>query len=376
MVKVLHINSNYLTSKLHENLLDNLKKKGIKSTVFMPIKFQTKDNILYESKHEVYNPVSFHDFDKYIFTWKQNKIYRKLHHYINVNEYNMTHAHTLFTDGNVAYQLKKKFGIPYIVTVRGDTDIENFFKKRINLRNRGRKILENAFKVVFISEKNRDKLLNKYVNTESLKLQIFKKSTVIPNGIDSYYLENEGIPKNIDSLKSLKFIQVGKLIERKNGLGSLKGIKEYIKNTENCAELIFVGDIIDKRYVNRIKKEGKGIVSFYPSIKPEKLIELYREADIFIMPSFTETFGLVYPEAMSQGLPVLYTKGQGFDGQYPEGYVGYSVSANDPKIIAEKIECIVNKYPILSQNALEAHKRFNWSELAQQYVNIYKNCSF
>lgn len=40
------------------------------------------------------------------------------------------------------------------------------------------------------------------------------------------------------------------------------------------------------------------------------------------MPSHKETFGLVYAEAMSQGLPIIYTKNQGFDGQFPDGYVG------------------------------------------------------
>ena len=42
------------------------------------------------------------------------------------------------------------------------------------------------------------------------------------------------------------------------------------------------------------------------------------------MPSITETFGLVYGEALSQGLLIIYTKGQGFDGQIKEKLAGYS----------------------------------------------------
>ena len=59
----------------------------------------------------------------------------------------------------------------------------------------------------------------------------------------------------------------------------------------------------------------------------EELIKLYRDSHIFTMPSITESFGLVYAEAMTQALPVVYTKGQGFDGQFPDGEVGYSVEA-------------------------------------------------
>ena len=51
----------------------------------------------------------------------------------------------------------------------------------------------------------------------------------------------------------------------------------------------------------------------------KNLIEFIGENDIFVMPSINETFGLVYAEAMSQGLPVIYTKGQGFDKQFNDG---------------------------------------------------------
>jgi glycosyltransferase involved in cell wall biosynthesis len=57
----------------------------------------------------------------------------------------------------------------------------------------------------------------------------------------------------------------------------------------------------------------------------EKLLNNYRNSDIFIMPSYNETFGLVYIEAMSQGLPIIYTQNEGVDGYFKEGSVGYSV---------------------------------------------------
>src|SRR5699024_6299880 len=114
MTQVLHINSNYLTSKLHENLIDRLENNKIHNTIFMPIKVETKEEFLYQSKHEVYHPVSFKNWHKFLFLYKQKKIYKKLHELINLKEFDVVHAHTLFTDGNVAYQLNKDYGIPYI----------------------------------------------------------------------------------------------------------------------------------------------------------------------------------------------------------------------------------------------------------------------
>lgn len=373
MIQVLHINSNYLTSKLHENLLDRLENNLIHNTVYMPIKEETKGNFLYESKYEVYSPVAFKNIDKFVFTYKQNKIYKKLHETIDVAKVDMVHAHTLFTDGNIAYKLYKDYGIPYVVTVRGYTDIDSFFKIRVNLRKRGREILKNASKIIFLSETNKNDLLNQYIPDKSLKKDILDKSLIVPNGIDDYFFENQGIPRTLDSKKPIRFIQVGKIIPLKNGLGSVKGIQIFSETTGQEAELTFVGKKVDETYAEKIEDEGKQMVTYKGLVQMEELVEVFRQHDIFIMPSFSETFGLVYPEAMSQGLPVIYTKGQGFDGQYEDGHVGYPVNADNPKDIANKIKLIVDNYDEISKNAVSAYKKFNWDNLSQNYINIYSN---
>src|SRR5699024_5902536 len=242
-MQVLHINSNYLTSKLHENLLDHLENENIHNTVYMPIKEETQENFLYESKYEVYHPIAFKNIDKFIFTYKQRKIYQKLKQTVNPAQYDIIHAHTLFTDGNIAYLLNKEYGIPYIVAVRGFTDIDGFFKKRINLRKRGRQILKHADKIVFLSETNRQELLNKYIKNKIFKKEIMEKSKIIPNGIDAEYFENKGEPKKLDLSQPIKFIQVGQIRERKNGLSSIEAIKQFMKKTELDAQLLFVGKI-------------------------------------------------------------------------------------------------------------------------------------
>src|SRR5699024_9621156 len=318
-MQVLHINSNYLTSKLHENLLDHLENENIHNTVYMPIKEETQENFLYESKYEVYHPIAFKNIDKFIFTYKQRKIYQKLKQTVNPAQYDIIHAHTLFTDGNVAYRLNKEYGIPYIVAVRGFTDIDGFFKKRINLRKRGRQILKHADKIIFLSETNRQELISIYIKNETFKKENMEKSIIIPNGINAEYFENKGQPKKLDPSKPIRFIQVGQIRKRKNGLGSIQAIKLFMEKTGIEAQLLFVGKIVEKDYAEQINKKGQGLVTIHSPVEVNELISIYRENDIFIMPSFSETFGLVYPEAMSQGLPVLYTKGQGFDGQYEDG---------------------------------------------------------
>ena len=104
------------------------------------------------------------------------------------------------------------------------------------------------------------------------------------------------------------------------------------------------------------------------------LRELYRENDIFIMPSIKETFGLVYAEAMSQGLPVVYSRGQGFDGQFPEGLVGFSVKSLDAYEIAEKLEEIIGNYECLTAACKKNVEKFNWKNIVRVYEREYQNC--
>ncbi|MCM1113853.1 MAG: glycosyltransferase family 4 protein, partial [Muribaculum sp.] len=94
--------------------------------------------------------------------------------------------------------------------------------------------------------------------------------------------------------------------------------------------------------------------------------------DLFVMPSRTETFGLVYAEAISQGLPVLYTRGQGFDGQFTEGVVGYAVDADNPGEIAERIADAAEHLAELSGNGLRLAERFCWREICERYRDLYE----
>ena len=91
------------------------------------------------------------------------------------------------------------------------------------------------------------------------------------------------------------------------------------------------------------------------------------------MVSKPETFGLVYVEALSQHLPIIYAKGQGFDGFYPDGYVGYPAEAGNSEDIANKIELLIKNYAAIERNveALDLYIDFSWSNIAKKYLSIY-----
>src|SRR5699024_11798943 len=114
---------------------------------------------------------------------------------IDLSQYNLVHAHTWFTDGNVAYEIFKKTGIPYVVTIRGYTDIVNFYRKRIDLRKRGKKILDHASKIIFVSQAHKNYLFDYYITDTPLRDQLKSKSHGIINWIGQFCFEYKGIAK-------------------------------------------------------------------------------------------------------------------------------------------------------------------------------------
>ena len=159
------------------------------------------------------------------------------------------------------------------------------------------------------------------------------------------------------------------LIKNKNITTTQKALQK-LEDEGYKVSLTVVGKIIDKKEFEKIIKNK--FTNYIPAQPKEKLIELYRKHDIFIMPSFTESFGLVYAEAMSQGLPVIYSRGQGFDGQFEEGKIGYHVDAYNSEELYKKIIKILEEYNKFSKVCVDASKKFNWESLSKEYIEIYK----
>jgi len=111
-------------------------------------------------------------------------------------------------------------------------------------------------------------------------------------------------------------------------------------------------------------------MSFYGYIgNRNELMNLYRESDIFIMPSFTETFGVTYIEAMSQGLPVIYSRTEGIDGLFNNGEVGFAVNPLDVRGIVNKIENIYANYEEISMNCAKISESFSWDNIVEKYID-------
>ncbi len=363
-MKVLHINNNYIYTHLHQQLAEELQKNGVENLVFSPVVKGAKAVV--EVNENVMVRECFGKWDKISFYYKQEKILSALKECIKGETFDLIHAYTLFTDGNAANRLSKETGIPYVVAIR-NTDVNAFFRLRPYLRTRAIRILRGASRIFFLSESYKKRVLEDYI-PKKYHRELLSKIDVIPNGIGSLWHE-ENVIKKEKTEDPIRVVCAGRVDHNKNYLTTAKAC-QILKNKGENIEFHAVGRVGDEKVLEKLK--AYDFVTYHKPTDARGLMELYKDKTLFVMPSFQESFGLVYAEAMSQGLPVIYTRGEGFGGQFPEGEVGFAVDPGNPEEISEKIEEILSNYEILSENCIQNSKKFNWESISSKYASIYQ----
>ena len=363
-MRVLHINRNYLGTTLHQTMIEHLDELGVKSSVFVPVCKTEKATI--RPNNNVCVSCCINNIDRFIFDLKQLKIIHSIEKNFDVKSFDCIHAYTLFTDGNAAMKLAKRYKKPFVVAVR-NTDVNDFFAKLFYLRGRGIKIMRAAQKIFFLSDAYRKTVFEKYIPQKYYD-ELYAKSLIIPNGIDDFWFNNQPPEEKREISNPVKLIYAGRIDKNKN-IPTIKKAMDVLHEKGVESTLTVIGKIVDQSEFLKIKDDDR--ITYLPAMPKELLIEQYRKHDIFVMPSFTESFGLVYAEAISQGLPVVYSKGQGFDGQFDEGVVGYHCNAEDPYEVAAALKEIIDSCSE-RKNYVKASLKFKWNDLCAKYVQVYK----
>ena len=223
---------------------------------------------------------------------------------INFN-YDLIHCHYIFPDGILGYCLSKKYDVPFVVTVRSG-DFINVKKSFIN-KLIFKFILNKADKIIALTQVLKNDLLD-FVSEV--------KITTIPNFIDDdfYHIETNKISDYPS--KKLQFISVANLIPRKN----IEWLIEYASKNVNSIDLIICGN---GELLSQLKLKATNNVYFKGRIEREAIIEELDKADVFVLPSVNETFGLVYVEAAARKNVIVGLSGTGLDGVMEQG--GYFV---------------------------------------------------
>ena len=377
-MKVLYLTEDYIGSRVHHNLCRSIVEADnqIDMTV---VSFNRPDYPLRDLR-ETYDGINYHLVEsefggnillyRVLFPYKIGSKYHRLMESGTAENANLTIASTLFSDGAVAYRLWRERGIPYVVVVRG-TDVNFYLRCMPHLYRIGRQIVANAKKVVFISPVHRQQFENSLVFSR-LAERLQQKSVTISNGIDQIWIDNQCFDDAARQLDSILYI--GAFDSNKNVETLIESCKILRKqNPQLTLNLIGGGGNRNEQVLKLVNRHQDWIKFFGPVYNKLKLIEICRQNAVFAMISISETFGLVYLEALTQGLPVVYTDGQGFSGAIPDLNVGCAVNPKSATDVAEKLKIALANRKMM-QNDIRKIKfdEFCWPQKAQQWLSIIK----
>jgi glycosyltransferase involved in cell wall biosynthesis len=147
-------------------------------------------------------------------------------------------------------------------------------------------------------------------------------------------------------------------------LTRLKGVPYLIDAFSKAklpnAELLLLGDTA---FVDPSWLAAPGI-RHQPPIPRYLLPSVFRSADVFVMPSLAESYGLVLLEAMASGIPVVASANSIGPDVVDDGVNGYVVPARDSDALAERIVMLARDPSLrhkMSEAAVLGAERFTWS---------------
>lgn len=375
---LLYLTEDYLHSKVHNNLLMCMleQDKNLKIYLFAPQRPRVGETLIsgfikHERLIEVIVPIDI-PLSRYRFDFRAKvrcKV-RLIEKFVPISKIDVIHAATLFTEGSVARVIQKKYNIPFFVSMRG-TDSDFYAQKMFHLWPMSRDVIKNANAMAYVTPMIKRKMMERWQYRDFRdKLRM---GFIINNGIDSIWINNQYLEKKTIS-DPVRVLYIGRFDSNKNVMRLITAVKEIHKS--QAIRLILIGGDGDKQsLIEREVKQHSDFIEYIGKIfDKQKLIQIVRECDCFAMVSHSETFGLVYVECLSQGIPIIYTLRTGFDGMYSQGEIGYGVESHSVDSIKNGLLNVIEHYNELKNSiSVVDFKRFSWYEIAQSYINIYKS---
>lgn len=214
-----------------------------------------------------------------------------------------------------------------------------------------------------------------------------EKISVIPCGV------NMELFHPVDKEEARRELQLGdeKIILFVGRIEPVKGIEQLLKampylrspdeQKDHGYRLVVIGgDENGQDETEKLRKLSRELhiedsVTFVGSVKQERLPYFYSAANVCVISSYYESFGLVALESLACGTPVVATDVGGSKDIIRQGETGYIVADNEPRHLAEKIGLLLSKPSLDMNSALTIRasvSRFDWINIAKEMVDKFE----
>lgn len=292
--------------------------------------------------------------------------------------YDLIHSH-YWLSGVAGRQLAAAWGVPHITMFHTLGAVKNRARRserepRYRIEEEAA-VARSADRIIIASEHERA-LLTRLYDIDPAKV------SVIPLGVDldQFRPIMRAVARHALGLNGKGIILFVGRVEPLKGLDLLLSAAAQISE-ESDFELLVVGaDASTNGELAHLRQLAAdlglaGRVRFIGAVEHELLPLFYNAADVCVVPSYYESFGLVALEAMACGVPVVAARVGGLASTIRDGETGYLIPWHCPEPFAERLELLLMNEDLrrhLGQQARAAAERYRWSNIAHQIASLYE----
>jgi glycosyltransferase involved in cell wall biosynthesis len=267
------------------------------------------------------------------------------------------HAHTALWAGRVAVRMGRKLSRPAVVTEHSSLVMRGLLGP--DERREAGRVYRDADAVLAVSET----LLSAVGATAGAPI-----GRVVPNAVDFDFFTLPPIPRR---RAPFTFLCVSSLVSGKRVDRIIRAFSQVV-GARPDARLVVVGDGVEADHLRRLARNS-GLatqVEFTGGLPRHGVRQRMWTADTLVLPSASETFGVVLVEALATGMPVVSTRCGGPEGIVEDG-LGVLVDRDDEPALAEAMVTMIGRsYPetLLRERAM---RRFGFETVAQHLLDVY-----
>jgi glycogen(starch) synthase len=293
------------------------------------------------------------------------------------NSYELIHGHDwLVAPASMA--LSERLGVPYTTTIHATEHGRHQGwvqeQPQSHIHSVERWMARNASAVIVCSYYMRGHVADIFDIDE-------RRIAVIPNGVDPNDLrplgDLEALRREFAAPDEKLVLLVGRLVYEKGfqlALDALPGVIEQVGNVRFLVAGSGTHEAELKAQAERLGLSSHGM--FLGWIGDDVLHSLYRIADLCVVPSIYEPFGLVALEAMASGCPCIVADTGGLREVVPSGErVGLRFNGGDAEHLGVMIERLLIDHDLRDRLVAEASEhvlRFDWDDIAQRTSSVYR----
>lgn len=289
------------------------------------------------------------------------------------------HLHTPWDRRNTGIaKTANSLAKPYIVSVHGMLDDwcmdHKGLKKRVYLWLAGRRMLEGAYRVHCTAEGEAQQAGKWYPRAQSAVLPLVVDMPN-PDTLPGPQLATETFPALATDDTKLLFLS---RLHPKKGVDLLLRAAKLLVDRGTSFQL-FVAGPGEPAYVTQLESLAAelGIADFthfIGMVQGDTKLSLYQACDLFVLPTHQENFGLVLPESLACGTPVVTTRGVDI---WPEiEAAGSTITDNQPESLANELERLLAERAALAERGLQGRQYIQqWldpTRVAQGYIDLYR----